>query len=682
MNRVFDFVHSSEQLRYCSKAQIFAMSSIRKSSSRSTSTIRGRHPKRGRGRGGKVLPTVTSQPDERHSISEPSSQTPQSLVSTDIQQQSTAQSDGQNTPNVTTESTTVSSAEYLKLMEAHSKLVESNNILKDSYNSMQLDLAQTKTTCTILQEKLVLLKNEISDLKQKNIGLQNLNKVLEMSTTKKTSSKFMSALSKSMDKRYISLAIAVDRRLVQWSINETMELIASSHDCKKRNWNGRMDIVSEFGIPRKATIQVEGDNQTQYFVPSLFSAVLMSTDLFFIHSFHSLESVIWSAANDVLDELSWISFCTDSNVRNDTLKVLSTNKILMNKLKQHLTDSVSNRKRSVKDELFWILKYFSLRSQNDRRKDVPLFTKLEEIRLAQQNLVHNAPSTGPTSVCNRQYNWWRTTDVCSLTSDQRSPNMASTDDIVKDRVDRIPEEPEDDSSTESSMYRVSLMGIHRNEISFHLWVIFLGYNPIFDMEHPTETTILSIARLDAWLATVVDLLVENNKRGGGRQRDYNNLFHTHFIQSTHQLVSDIFHFVKYWVPHELELCIEAQTDLRDHIIKMDREATVLLFSPSNSVYYIAVKNDWFYKFISPNMGIVHDCYIAKVAEDWKTIDMLSKDDIYFTTDFKIQEPPVQHVTTPVPVNDLVDSTDVPAYEYEDDLDPPLAPSTVSPLKLP
>ena len=49
------------------------------------------------------------------------------------------------------------------------------------------------------------------------------------------------------------------------------------------------------------------------------------------------------------------------------------------------------------------------------------------------------------------------------------------------------------------------------------------------------------------------------------------------------------------------------------------------FSPVENTYYIAVKSDWFTYYISPNVGVVHDCFIAKVLDDCSGIVALSTD---------------------------------------------------------
>ena len=62
----------------------------------------------------------------------------------------------------------------------------------------------------------------------------------------------------------------------------------------------------------------------------------------------------------------------------------------------------------------------------------------------------------------------------------------------------------------------------RNELSFHLWTQFLGFDPFPNGDKQVATTFLSMTRLDAWIATVVQLLVNTERRGGKRQREFSD----------------------------------------------------------------------------------------------------------------------------------------------------------------
>ena len=57
---------------------------------------------------------------------------------------------------------------------------------------------------------------------------------------------------------------------------------------------------------------------------------------------------------------------------------------------------------------------------------------------------------------------------------------------------------------------------------------------------------------------------------------------------------------------------------------MKRDITTVLFSEKFNIFFISVRHDWFSKFITPQLGSVHDCYIAKIEDDFKSIVLLGE----------------------------------------------------------
>lgn len=304
-------------------------------------------------------------------------------------------------------------------------------------------------------------------------------------------------------------------------------------------------------------------------------------------------------------------------IRQQTIKTFQDCTIFVNKIKQLLSDAISNRKRQVRDELFSSLLYFQLKSNHDRRSSTPIFSISEEIAKAKRNII------GLSGTSQKDYSLWRTLKIEDLSSNGTIPDIFRDKKFPTD----IPSDSEPDPSFDADDNPMNrpVFGVHVNELSFHIWTTFLGYNPLAAEDRPTETTFLSITRLDAWICTVVELLVDKTQRGGGRQRDFMHTFHANFIAATNQFISSIYKFVEYWAGDELHVDIDANLNSKDCIVNMEREATVILYSPKDDVYYIAVRSDWFTKYISPNMGIVHDCYIARISSDWSSIQPLVED---------------------------------------------------------
>lgn len=216
--------------------------------------------------------------------------------------------------------------------------------------------------------------------------------------------------------------------------------------------------------------------------------------------------------------------------------------------------------------------------------------------------------------------------ITELSCDGSFPEVLSDNDFPMDVSEPVEEESDNTETERSSKYHVSCLGLLKNELSFHLWSIYLGYNPRVEVSNPTEVSFLSLTRLDAWLSTVCQLLLPNEIRGGARQRDYNQLFQQNHVSAVSQLTSLIFEFVKYWVPDELCIqSVEGKTN-REVVLGVTREATCILFSKQDNTYYISVKSNWFATYISPTMGLVHDCFIARISDDWDSITRLAPHD--------------------------------------------------------
>ena len=120
---------------------------------------------------------------------------------------------------------------------------------------------------------------------------------------------------------------------------------------------------------------------------------------------------------------------------------------------------------------------------------MPLFNKEEEISRAKNNLIHKTDSG------DIDFSHWSSAKIEDLTSDGSFPA------ILKDKnaviyISLILSDGEGQDDNDS-VYNRSTLGIHRNEISFHMWTQFLGYNPVEDGDNIMDTSFLSITRLDA-----------------------------------------------------------------------------------------------------------------------------------------------------------------------------------------
>ena len=531
------------------------------------------------------------------------------------------------------------------------------NEYKEKCSDLTKSVTHLKVNNELLVQKVSSLTSEITALKQECDGLKKLNMTLKAtSATKHTQrAKFVDRVQKTLDERYISLAILVDAKICKWAAAQTMEVVLSDDNVKIRDWTNRIEVVTDYGV--RKNLVTEG---FFLYVPLLVSEVLSSIDVFYIRSYDSVESVISSITGNILNTSEeWIAFCRSASQKTETIQALSTDKTLISRVKQSLSDSVSNRKRLVRDELFCCLNYFSLKSSHDRRHGQPLHSKLEELKMVQDRLLGDSTSSStPEPATISALSRWRTTPLDKLTSDSTFPEMFINRNFRQDEPQKILEEnsdDEEDNTGKDERYEFTCMGIHRNSLSFNLWTIFLGFDPYEDEDNVTEVSFYSIPRLDAWIATFIELLQEKEQRGGGRQKHYSQTFARNMRLATFSLIDRVFNFVNYWCPHELTAPDPDCADPKTTVLELEREATILLHSQKTSTFYIAVKSSWFTDFISPNCGVVHDCVIAMVSPDWRDIIQISsqnngilKSDGYQTNSAVLTDNP--EMTDVLPIN--------------------------------
>lgn len=56
--------------------------------------------------------------------------------------------------------------------------------------------------------------------------------------------------------------------------------------------------------------------------------------------------------------------------------------------------------------------------------------------------------------------------------------------------------------------------------------------------------------------------------------------------------------------------------------EMEREETIIVTATTPRKPLIAIKSEWFRKYIGENYGIIHACNIVEVASDRKSVESL------------------------------------------------------------
>ena len=150
-----------------------------------------------------------------------------------------------------------------------------------------------------------------------------------------------------------------------------------------------------------------------------------------------------------------------------------------------------------------------------------------------------------------------------------------------------------------------------------------------------ETSILLLARLDAWIMTVLVCSTTEGLKGGLRQKVYNETFEKYLSLATSQIIKSLYMFVQNWEPEDLKFAPLAPSDSTttddgdgrdlDSIFQKTYEACVPVYIPSLDKAYLAIKADWFSQYVGNDIGIVHDCYIGQFSSDFKTLVMATEE---------------------------------------------------------
>lgn len=162
---------------------------------------------------------------------------------------------------------------------------------------------------------------------------------------------------------------------------------------------------------------------------------------------------------------------------------------------------------------------------------------------------------------------------------------------------------------------LSLFG---HDIAIQVLHEFMGIIPDAAMSEENgrsvEGTILTLSRLDAFIATALTCLRDDGSDnvGGHRQKLYYDTFTTFLPLAYNQLISVVRQFVNEWCPTDFSLdalSIDSNGVPKDPLV--EREGTIEIYIPSMQRRLIAVAWNWFNAYITPEMGTIHDCYIAE-----------------------------------------------------------------------
>lgn len=145
-------------------------------------------------------------------------------------------------------------------------------------------------------------------------------------------------------------------------------------------------------------------------------------------------------------------------------------------------------------------------------------------------------------------------------------------------------------------------------------------------DNKIEGTVLSFARLNAFITTAVGCLRddESGKAGSHRQKLYQDTFLSFSPQVYYGMVGVVRQFVNDWWPADLSLD-NVSVD-KNYVCKhplVQWEATIEIHIPTLKRRLVAFSWKWFHDYMTSDMSVVNDCFISEVIAITNTLSLLS-----------------------------------------------------------
>ena len=152
--------------------------------------------------------------------------------------------------------------------------------------------------------------------------------------------------------------------------------------------------------------------------------------------------------------------------------------------------------------------------------------------------------------------------------------------------------------------------LFQNSIGPQLVRSLFGFNPNH-CPGTLDSSILYLARLDAWIYTSVKLLNHQARKGGETQKIFQETFASVVVKAVLSLIREIRTVVSCNLQEEL---VRKETDTgRADDPSQERSwrfATSVRKMPRKNMYYLNVRPLWFHDNITSRLGNVRDAYIG------------------------------------------------------------------------
>ena len=427
---------------------------------------------------------------------------------------------------------------------AESDVAAENRTLLMKVNDYKAKTAVLESKVQSQEVQIGILTREISALREQSNKADTEKKTLEklvdelmeknQTMTQKTARGAANKLTVSFPRQYLSVALAVEKRCSTWAARETMELVPFQ-DSFERNWSGKAIIRPLHGVRISEACVVAPTPPFK----------IASRGTFYTPSTESEMDALRLVTSSELEDDAWGDVFKTQQSKEEVMTLILNHPVFKAKMKQCLSDACSARKRAARDIFFSSYGYQRLQSRYSPVGSDSSRSKEEEIQCISSKVPYvNDNSKTPL------FDFWRSSPQQSLLfgtqgSSPCLPNRQLSDTPGHD-TGRNDEDAEDNEE------RLSLFSSSHSVFVFQQ---FLGFDPTTTSPH-TSTSIMVLARLDAWLNTVIQLLGSQDGRGGKLQKKYSDMFGTFLQDSTAQLVGRIQQFVGTW--EAIELTIPSQ----------------------------------------------------------------------------------------------------------------------------
>ena len=145
------------------------------------------------------------------------------------------------------------------------------------------------------------------------------------------------------------------------------------------------------------------------------------------------------------------------------------------------------------------------------------------------------------------------------------------------------------------------------------FLAYRGHEHEHDKDGDSDATILSLARVDAWMFMYIDVMKDDGtygRGGGSRSDDMKKLFKRYLPQALEIIWRTCRLHVAEHRSAEL-VPVVGRGELLDRYGNKNRALTTAFRMSSSGLDYLAIRPQYFRKAICSSMGLVKDCYIGR-----------------------------------------------------------------------